>query len=64
MGQSEAPRRVILDVDREHFWRHIKAIRAELDALDNLYLSPRIKGALEDLRLDLETVAAERDEGR
>jgi hypothetical protein len=52
-----------LDVDRAHFDQRVKAIKKELAALDNLYLSPRIKGALRDLGDELDAISAEREAG-
>jgi hypothetical protein len=63
MGQSEATDRVILDIDNEHFERHTRTIKEELRALDNLYLSPRIKGALQDVGAELDAIIAGRKAG-
>lgn len=63
LGQSETSKSVILDIDNEHFERHTRTIKDELRALDNLYLSPRIKGALRDLGSELDAIIAERRAG-
>ena len=63
MSQSGATKLVILDIDGEHFERHTRAIKDELRRLDNLYLSPRIKGALQDLGAELDAIIAERKAG-
>ena len=64
MGQSGATKSMILDIDNEHFERHTRAIKdGSRRALDNLYLSPRVKGALQDLGADLDAIIAERKTG-
>lgn len=52
---------VVLDIDGEHFKRHVRAIDKELSALMNLYLPPRTGGRIQDLWADLNELIAERD---
>lgn len=49
---------VILDIDREHFNRHVRAIRKELDGMLRLYLPPRVRGGIVDLKGDLAQIVA------